>query len=836
MMKTHRKLQYLLPLLLLPGVMSAFTNSEGEPASSTAAEKTIGISLDSVDGSYTVFDPQSQTPVLHSSVAAEVNHRWLKSGDYPRHLVSRAAAAAERGSGIRFTVVNSGLAGQPDLVYFVELHGDPDYATVLAQVRNQGSNPLSVQALRPVQAIPPAVASLGGPDASDRVLSDSFSEDRPAMTIRDLGDAENGMHRAVGSQLIYNRESKRSLFLGALTSDKWLTIVRLHVTEGHPASYEVDSAGTTELEKENSLQSSPADDQIELSLPVVPGGELSSEELLIATGGAYHQQLENYGHLIRRLHHARVARTGIAGWWSWTAYYFGLNQDTALTNATWLGENLKDLGYNFFHIDEGYQYARGEYTTPDASLFPRGMSFVQDRIRALGLTGGAWTAPFEVSDRSWVYQNHKDWLVHNAHGEPIHAGWVNGEKRLDPLYVLDTTNPGAQDYLRQTYTTLARDWGLRYIKLDFMDDSAIEGYYHRPNTTALEAQRIGLDVIRQAVGDEVVLDKDGSPMLNPVGIVDTGRISVDTGHTFQASKEAAPGIAARYYMNGNFYVDDPDAFTVSRQTVDEQEWHGGKRPLSLDEARVSIALAAIAGGMYEIGDDLPTLGADPDRVSLVKNRDLLDMARLGRASLPLDLMSYTSEDGMPSIFLLRESRRQAILTVFNWSEKPTSHDFEPGRDLGLPRSRYRVVDIFNTSPQGETLESIRVQLPPHSVKVLKIIDAAIPAAAPAVGIHLPDIAETGEAVQFSAEAEGDALPVVNYRWNFGDGTTANGATVHHAYTRAGEFTVRLEAEGVDDVPFDKSMTIRVSGKINTRFEPASKKRPAEPISTNRGGR
>ena len=81
--------------------------------------------------------------------------------------------------------------------------------------------------------------------------------------------------------------------------------------------------------------------------------------------------------------------------------------------------------------------------------------------------------------------------------------------------------------------------GSPLIKLDFMDTTAIEGYYHRPNTTALEAQRIGLQVIRDTVGDNVILDKDGSPMLNPVGIVDTGRVSADTGHTFLRSKTAS---------------------------------------------------------------------------------------------------------------------------------------------------------------------------------------------------------------------------------------------------------------------------------------------------------
>ncbi|PYU67558.1 MAG: hypothetical protein DMG49_18360 [Acidobacteria bacterium] len=79
----------------------------------------------------------------------------------------------------------------------------------------------------------------------------------------------------------------------------------------------------------------------------------------------------------------------------------------------------------------------------------------------------------------------------------------------------------------------------------------------------------------------------------------------------------------------------------------------GKVPLSLDEAKASIALSAIAGGMHEIGDDLPALGADPERLALVQNQHLIDMIKLGRASKPLDLMSYLPEDDQPSIFLGR---------------------------------------------------------------------------------------------------------------------------------------------------------------------------------------
>src|SRR4029077_7220307 len=332
---------------------------------------------------------------------------------------------------------------------------------------------------------------------------------------------------------------------------------------------------------------------------------------------------------------------------------------------------------------------------------------------------------FQVADRSWVYENHRDWLVHNAKGEPIHAGRVDGKDRL---FVLDTTNPGAQEYLRKTYSTLVNEWNIGYIKLDFMEDTAIEGFFYRPNTTALEAQRIGLQIIRQAVGEQVLLDKDGSPMLNPVGIVDTGRISLDTGHSFEATKDAAPGIAARYYMNRNFFVSDPDAFCVSTQIVTDQPWHGGKVPLTLDEARASIALSAVSGGMYEIGDDLPALASDPERLALAQNQDLIEMVKLGRASKPLDLMSYSPEDYQPSIFWVEEDRRQGMLTIFNWTDQRHSHSIEFS-SLGLPASNlYAISDVFDgKSVATPSPDSVVVELPPHSARIFKIVKMGVPA-------------------------------------------------------------------------------------------------------------
>lgn len=788
-----------------------------------AATPSLHLKVSSSSGQWSLFRDGQQQPVLRSGASAQVNGQWLTSKQYPRHTVTQGHFESPLGNGTEWTVTNTGLAQKPDLVCHLRLYDGEPWMQIEVELVNNTGVPMQVSDMRLVDA---ANVDLGRPGAEDRVLSDSFSEDRPALKIYDLGGAPNGMHRATGSQLIYNRASHRSLLLAALTTDKWVTLIHLrtHTDNGAPAiaSLTADSTGTTEILKEESLRADTPENQITLQLPLAPHQTLRSEQMLVTAADGFLTPLEQYGHMIKVLHHPRTDPAPMLGWWSWTAYYFGINEQAGLTNAAWLSQHLLDLGFNYFHIDEGYQYARGEYGTPDAKQFPHGMMVFGHAVTRDGLRLGIWTAPFEVSERAWVYQHHPDWLVHNAAGQPIPLGWVS--RRKDRLYCLDATNPGAQAYLRATYRKLTRQWNVAYIKLDFMDDTSIEGYYYRPHTTALEAQRIGLQVIRDAVGPKVILDKDGSTMLNPVGLLDGGRISQDTGHTFGASHDAAPGIAARFYMDGNFFTSDPDAFSVSEQTIADQGWHNSRTPLTLDEAKVSVALAAVAGGMYEIGDDLPTLGAEPDRLALVTNPDLLAMVRLQRASLPLDLMDYAPEDEQPSIFLLKEDQRQAMLTVFNWTEQTRQHDFTLS-DLGLPAGHWTATDVLDGNADVPVNDGrISLSQPRHSVRMIKLVNEEVAVAAPQVTLDIPATVETGKGVALAAPDAAGATPAVRWHWDFGDGTHAWGAKVEHAWTEPGSYTVKLEVTGIDGKTATQQQTVTVSGHINTRFDPSTVRR------------
>ena len=675
--------------------------------------------VDKVHGVYSLTSADGLAELRNAQIAVKADGAWLDAASYPAPAIAQSKFQGELGSGRAWTVTFPGDRTRPTLLYRLRVYADRPFADVQVTLRNTTGRTLEVEKFRPVELTGRRGIDLNGTEAADRVLSDSFSEDRPGMRIRDLDDPVDGMHRGVGSQLIYNRDSEESLFLGALTSNKMLTVLRLHVTGAGDATrvarYEVDDEGTTELTRQYSLKGAPPEELVTLQLAVKPGASLSSERLLIGLSTDYHNQLETYVAVIRRLHHARLSPPPPMGWWSWTAYYAKLTQKDAVADADWLAKNLKADGYTYFHIDEGYSVARGDYLTPRQATFPGGMARVYAQVRKLGLTPAIWTAPFEVSDKAWVYEHHKDWLLHDDAGGLIQltgSGMPYGHQKV---YVLDVTNPGAQAYLRRTYTTMVRQWGIRDIKLDFMEDSCVEGKYYRAGTTALEAQRIGLGIIRSAVGNGVLLDKDGSVMLNPVGLVDLGRISQDTSHRFEGTKDAATGIAARYYMDHNFFLTDPDAFMVTRGE--------GNDALTLDEARASIALAAVAGGMFEIGDRLPVLATEPERLALVKNPDLLAMVKLSRPSIPLDLMSYRPQDKQPSIFLLKENAHQRILTVFNWTDGTRTHDIDPSK-LGLRTgARYTVTNVWNGRDATPCPDcDIELTLAPHSVTMLKIVE------------------------------------------------------------------------------------------------------------------
>jgi PKD repeat protein len=103
----------------------------------------------------------------------------------------------------------------------------------------------------------------------------------------------------------------------------------------------------------------------------------------------------------------------------------------------------------------------------------------------------------------------------------------------------------------------------------------------------------------------------------------------------------------------------------------------------------------------------------------------------------------------------------------------------------------------------------------------------VPEGAPAFQAQAPDAAQAGEAAAFHAGGESMDAPVLGYRWEFGDGVSAEGANVTHAYTQARQYTVTVTATGLNAATSQKTLSISVAGTIPTVYNPAAKTRYTE---------
>jgi PKD repeat protein len=98
--------------------------------------------------------------------------------------------------------------------------------------------------------------------------------------------------------------------------------------------------------------------------------------------------------------------------------------------------------------------------------------------------------------------------------------------------------------------------------------------------------------------------------------------------------------------------------------------------------------------------------------------------------------------------------------------------------------------------------------------LIKLVDTAVPPAPPSITISFPSSAEAGKPVRMSASADVNGVPALNYRWQFGDGTSAAGAEVTHTYTLAGTYSIRLSAEGNDGIPAGGAASLHVTGVVD----------------------
>jgi len=202
-------------------------------------------------------------------------------------------------------------------------------------------------------------------------------------------------------------------------------------------------------------------------------------------------------------------------WCSWYSYY----EDVTAASIEAEVDAAGDLGFDVIQIDDGWQAGIGDWIP--AGDFVGRMPELAERIGASGRRAGLWLAPFIARSDSELATTRAELLLRDDDGNPVTAGINWG----GPYFALDTTSKETQEYIASVIAEV-RQWGFDYLKLDFLYAAAFPGRQAHPMAREA-AYRNGLNIVREAAGDDCYLLACGAPIIASVGIADGIRIGPD---------------------------------------------------------------------------------------------------------------------------------------------------------------------------------------------------------------------------------------------------------------------------------------------------------------------
>ncbi|HOO22791.1 MAG TPA: alpha-galactosidase [Clostridia bacterium] len=302
---------------------------------------------------------------------------------------------------------------------------------------------------------------------------------------------------------------------------------------------------------------------------------------IVKTEGGYNEAFDKY---FAYLNLPKLKYDHMAGYTSWYNYYGFITEEIISRDI----DGLATVGdkADIFQIDDGYQAATGDWTTPNAK-FPNGMKVLVDKIHSKGYKAGLWLAPFNAAFSSNVAKEHKDWFVRKPGTDKREVGCI----AWGGAYTLDFYKEGAREYIKNFFNVVLNEWGFDMVKLDFLYSICRSPRYGKSRGQIMcEA----MDFLRECVGDKLILGC-GVPLFPSFGKVDFCRISCDVSPNYQdnflvknanqeifSTRNAMNNSIFRRHLDKRAFVNDPDVFYVRKSDLK------GIDPLAVKKSKLNF--------------------------------------------------------------------------------------------------------------------------------------------------------------------------------------------------------------------------------------------------------
>lgn len=288
----------------------------------------------------------------------------------------------------------------------------------------------------------------------------------------------------------------------------------------------------------------------------------------------------------------RVSRK--CGYTTWYNYYTNVTEDIVKKDLDAI--SALDTKIDIFQIDDGYERTVGDWLITDEKKFPDGMKVVADSIHNRDMLAGLWLAPFAVTPKSYIYKEHKDWLVRDKKGRSHYASHNWGG-----FYALDIYNDEVREYIRSVFDTVLNEWGYDMVKLDFLYACSIIPVH---NKSRGEIMCEAMDFLRECCGDKIILGC-GVPLGPAFGKVDFCRIGADVGLCWEnkafsredvSTQNTLTNTMFRRHLDGRAFLNDPDVFLLRDDNI--------KMPL--DKRKIVAKVNSLFGNLLFVSDNVST--------------------------------------------------------------------------------------------------------------------------------------------------------------------------------------------------------------------------------------
>ncbi|MDN3598050.1 alpha-amylase family protein [Mucilaginibacter myungsuensis] len=598
--------------------------------------------------------------IINGTTAAfSSNGKNYQTNYYAKHSLVTSAVTDKLGKGKHYTLISE-AADKPTMLQHFYCYPNRDFVVTALEIQGES---LSSNYMAPVMVgeadlrAGTKLSTLFVPYDNDTFIRYSSIK----LSDKDNTSAEVGV--------VYDSVSRKGLIIGSLEHDVWKSGVTTAGTTGKITKLQA-WAGYSDVKVTRDS----------MSHGYLSGNSIVSPKMFIGYFNDWRDGLEAYGKagsLVEGRYIKPWTKATPVGWNSWGVIAEHLTYDKAAGVVDFFDKQLPKFrnedGKAYIDLDSYWDNMTRGGLNGDVSELKDFVAYCHSK----NLEPGVYWAPFT----DWGYKSTDKNRKAEGGDYKFADMWTKtakGYHNLDGARALDPTHPGTKQRIAFVIGKL-KECGFKMIKIDFLGHGAAEStkFYDPKITTGMQAYRIGMEAITDALDNQMLVYAAISPSLATAKYAHMRRIACDSWKSIKDTHYTLNAVTYGWWQTYLYDYIDADHLVFEKET------------LGANKARL---VSGLISGPVILGDDYSKSADWQAQVAKwLQLPEVKTLIKSGKAFKPVD---GNAGDGTAQAFI-RKDATCWYLAVFNYQKKAADLQLDLKR-LGLnPTGNYHAVEILD---------------------------------------------------------------------------------------------------------------------------------------------